>query len=146
MPLARKVSAEPSALGNVLGLFRRSGGETVKGDSVLGLSESSSRRALDRLGALQRADGSWDLTQELADVLGMSVSALRTISHGSGDADEAKRALATALAITFLERQASSNRGEWELLAAKATRWLAGVKAVPSGGESWRKLAHDLLI
>ena len=37
-------------------------------------------------------------------------------------------------------------RERMELLAAKATRWLAGVKAVPAGGRSWMQLAVGLSI
>jgi Ca-activated chloride channel family protein len=157
-PLARRVSgnrprpgqrqptAEPSALESMLSPFRRVGGQTAKLESILGLGGSSSVRALDRLVALQQADGSWDLSQELADVLGLRFGDLVSIPLGNEHTDEARRALATALAITFLETRATSQQREWELLAAKATRWLTRVNAVPPGGESWRKLASNLLI
>ena len=106
-----------------------------------------SRRTLDRLVALQRADGSWDLTSELVDVLGLPFNVvLEPLAHASGDPDEAKRALATALALAFLVKKASSSASEWKLLAAKATRWLAGVKAVPAGGRTWTELAVGLSI
>jgi len=106
-----------------------------------------STRTLDRLVALQRADGSWDLTSELVDVLGLPFNVvLEPLAHASGDPDEAKRALATALALAFLVKKASSSASEWKLLAAKATRWLAGVKAVPAGGRTWTELAVGLSI
>jgi hypothetical protein len=104
----------------------------------------SSMRALDRLVALQRADGSWDLDKDLARILGLSLSRLELALAGAvGDTAEARRAWATALAIRFLTIHASSNRGEWELLADKAARWLAGVKAAPAGG-TWMTLAENV--
>jgi hypothetical protein len=104
-------------------------------------------RALDRLVALQRADGSWDLDQPLADVLGVSLSELVAATRGAGgDANEVKRAWATALALVFLENHAASNRAEWELLAGKARRWLASVSAVPPGGGTWLDHAASVSI
>jgi Ca-activated chloride channel family protein len=130
---------------SILGMLRRRAGGTHDAGSLA--RESSSARALDLLVALQRADGSWELTDELANLLGLSLSDLAAmLVQATGDRDEARRAFATALAITFLERRASASRHEWELLAAKATRWLTGVKSVPPGGGSWRKLAHNLSI
>jgi len=145
-PGQRQPTAEPSALESMFGRFRHGGDQTAPVEPVLGLLRPSSVRPLDLLVALQQADGSWDLSQELAAVLGLRFADLISIPLGSENADEARRALATALAITFLETRASSQHREWELLAAKATRWLTRVKAVPPGGESWRKLAHNLLI
>jgi hypothetical protein len=101
-------------------------------------------RDLDRLVALQRADGSWDLDEDLARILGVPLSRLEIALAGAvGDSREARRAWATALSIRFLMIHASSNRGEWELLADKAARWLAGVKAAPAGG-TWMTLAEGV--
>ena len=87
---------------------------------------------------LQRADGSWELDQALADVLGVSLSDLVAATSGAaGDTEEVRRAWATALALVFLENRAASDRAEWDLLAAKARRWLASVTATPSGGGTW---------
>jgi len=98
----------------------------------------SSTRAVDRLVALQRADGSWELDQALADVLGMPLSDLVAATNGSnGHTDDVRRAWATALALVFLEKRAASSRAEWELLAAKAHRWLTSVRALPPGGGTW---------
>jgi hypothetical protein len=105
---------------------------------------SSSMRALDRLVALQRADGSWDLDEVLARIFGLPLSRLELALAGAkGDSDEARRAWATALAIRFLTVHASSNRGEWEWLADKAARWLAGVSATPARG-TWMELAEGV--
>jgi len=108
---------------------------------------AGSTRTLDRLVALQRADGSWDLTQELADVLGLSFEVLlQQLADASGDPDEGRRAFATALALAFLVKKASSSASEWTLLATKAARWLASVRARPAGGRTWTDLAVGLSI
>ena len=92
------------------------------GESVQSLS---STRVLDRLVTLQRADRSWELDQSLADVLGVSLSDLVAATSGAaGDTEEVRRAWATALALVFLENGVASDRAEWDLLAAKARRWL----------------------
>jgi len=142
-PKMARPSSPPSALDRVFGRH----GQQVDDHSILGLTKPSSTRLLDRLVALQRADGSWDLTQELADVLGLPFEVLlQQLADVSGDLHEARRAFATALALAFLVKKASSSASEWKLLAAKATRWLAGVKAVPAGGRTWTELAVGLSI
>jgi von Willebrand factor type A domain len=145
--MARAARPGASRVESVLGLFGGSRAQTSGGDSTRAVPGSSSTRVLDRLVAQQRADGSWDLTPELADVLGVSLSDLIAAMAGaSGDPDEARRALATAIALTFLARHELSSHGEWELLAAKATRWLTKVTAVPTSGRSWMELARSLLL
>ena len=131
---------------SIFGRFTRDDRLMDKVGLVPGLGGAAPVRALDRLVALQRADGSWDLSQELADVLGLRFGDLVSLPLGSENTDVARRALATALAITFLETRELSQHPEWELLAAKAARWLARVKAVPPAGESWRRLATRLLV
>jgi hypothetical protein len=37
----------------------------------------------------------------------------------------------------WLDRHASANRGEWELLAAKATGWLSASDTEPAAGQGW---------
>jgi Ca-activated chloride channel family protein len=108
---------------------------------------TSSTRVVDRLVALQRADGSWELDQALADVLGMPLKSLVAATQGAtGKQDEVRRAWATSLALTFLDNHAASNRTEWELLAAKARRWLASVTALPPRGGTWIDHAGSLSI
>ena len=114
--------------------------------SDFAMSEESSppQRPLDRLVALQRADGSWDLTKDLAAVLGRSIKEMEgALAGASGDRKEARRAWATAVALVWLERWADE-RDEWELLAAKAQDWLARVTARPKEGMSWLDLAKTL--
>jgi hypothetical protein len=142
-PTMAKPSSPQSSLGRVFGRPD----QPVDDNSKLGLTKSSSTRVLDRLVALQRADGSWDLTPELANILGLPFAALlEPPARASGDPDEARRAFATALALAFLVKKASANADEWKLLAAKATRWLAGVRAVPAGKRTWVDLAVGLSV
>ena len=74
--------------------------------------------------ALQRADGSWDLTNELADLiarpLAQLASAMPTQAHGV----DARHAWATALALAWLRTEGAVFEDQWRLLADKALRWL----------------------
>jgi Ca-activated chloride channel family protein len=82
-------------------------------------------RDLDRLVALQSADGSWDLTPEFAEIVGRSLDELEAELRGApGGRVVARRVMATALALEWLEANAGSERAEWEMLADKARRWL----------------------
>jgi hypothetical protein len=82
--------------------------------------QESARTPLDRLVALQRADGSWELTSELAAVLGTTRSRLQAASPQTATS----RGWATALAIAWLREHAIDRQNEWELLARKAIKWL----------------------
>jgi len=103
-------------------------------------------RPLDRLASLQGANGSWELGRELCDVLGLSLSTVEAGLRGAaGDAVEARRALATALALVWLETRATDSRDEWTMLAEKAERWLLQAAARPERGRGWRELAGEAL-
>ena len=81
-------------------------------------------RDLDRLVALQSADGSWDLTPEFAEIIGRSLDDLEAELRGAPGGRVARRVMATSLALEWLEREATAERAEWEMLAEKARRWL----------------------
>jgi Ca-activated chloride channel family protein len=107
---------------------------------------SRESRELDELVLLQRADGSWELDEELAAILGVSLRELRKKLEGAeGDPGEAARAWATALALAWLESQQADDRLEWDLLADKASEWLTRCGAKLAGGEDWLAAAHDAL-
>ncbi len=90
-------------------------------------------RDLDRLVALQSADGSWDLTEEFAEIIGRSLDELEAELRGApGGRAVARRIAATSLALEWLEREATAERAEWEMLAEKARRWLAAHDAPPA--------------
>jgi hypothetical protein len=103
-------------------------------------------RPLDRLVRLQRADGSWELSSELAKILGRRMKDLeRVLAGATGAGEEARRAWATALAVAWLEKQAPESRDEWRLLAEKARTWLEGSRARLASGEDWLTSAKRLL-
>ncbi len=96
--------------------------------------------------ALQRADGSWELTAGLARAIGHDLGELEALLAGAtGKQDEARKAWATALALAWLEEHARDTEGEWRLLAAKARAWLDGVAARPPSGGSWADAGARLL-
>ena len=103
-------------------------------------------RPFDHLVALQRADGSWALDEDLARLVGRPLGELeRHLSAATGDAAEARRALATALALVWLQRH-SALQQEWEMLADKAAAWLAACAARLGGGKEWLKFAQSILV
>ena len=96
--------------------------------------------------ALQRADGSWDLTPEFARAIGHDLGQLESALAGStGNRDETRKAWATALALAWLDEHAPSTEGEWRMLAEKARKWLSGVTSRPTDGDSWADAAARLL-
>ncbi len=95
-------------------------------------------RPLDVLVSLQRADGSWDLTAEFARFFSLTLRRLeKELRHATGDRDTARRALATALAVAWLERHAAADRGEWDLLAGKAESFVSASGTEPAAGQGW---------
>jgi Ca-activated chloride channel family protein len=102
--------------------------------------ESTAVRPLDRLVSLQRADGSWELSNALAKALGWpSTTRLRRALGRKLFGDLEERAAATALALHWLEREAGASRDEWRLLAEKGRDWLEGA---PGGARTWLELAE----
>jgi hypothetical protein len=95
-------------------------------------------RPLDALVALQRADGSWELDGEFAKAVSLELVRLeQKLRTAAGDAETVRRALATAIALEWLEKHAGAQRGEWELLAKKATNWLSASRTEPAAGQGW---------
>jgi Ca-activated chloride channel family protein len=118
------------------------------GGGMLGrLREAADRRArqaaptvrpLDTLVALQRADGSWEIDAAFAKAVSLELRDLETAARGAvGDAESAARALATAVALQWLEKHAAAQRGEWDLLARKAMAWLSTSRTEPAAGRGW---------
>jgi Ca-activated chloride channel family protein len=98
------------------------------------------------IAVLQRADGSWDLTRELAEAIGRDLRALdQAVASASGHRDDIRRAWATALALAWLREHARDHTDEWKPLAIKARRWLDDVPAVPPGGGAWVDAAAAFL-
>ena len=115
-------------------------------DMYLRSGADASLRPLDLLVLLQAADGSWDLSDELADLLGCALSTLEAALHGAAaDGATIRRAWATALALAFLELRVANAEDEWALLAGKARAWLGQCGAVSPTGEPWIVLAKLIL-
>ena len=96
--------------------------------------------------ALQRADGSWDLTAELAGIVGRALNDLESALDGTtGKEEDARRAWATALALVWLRTRAGDVEDEWKLLAAKGRAWLDDVEAVLPGRGAWLDAAASFL-
>ena len=109
-------------------------------------AENSTLAPMHALVKLQRADGSWDLTKELAAVIGQTLRDLeRALSLTTGDPSDVRRAWATALALAWLEREAHDAEAEWRMLAGKARKWLESVRAVPPVGTAWIAAATTFL-
>jgi Ca-activated chloride channel family protein len=112
--------------------------------STLRRRASAAPRGMQDLIALQAADGSWDLTLELATVMGRDLDTLSSaVTRATGRGDEIRRAWATALAVAWLELHAASARDEWQMLASKARKWLDHTPAVPADGGTWLDFARE---
>jgi len=100
-------------------------------------------RPLDSLVALQRADGAWNLDDDLARALGWAGAKQLRASLGPPPASEPEeRAFATALALAWLERHCAESRDEWHLLAEKGHDWL---ELAPGGADTWLARAKAVL-
>lgn len=78
---------------------------------------------------LQAFNGSWELTDALAQVLGAPLAGLAADAEADseplgGVAAGCSTAWATALALAFLELRLPARAEEWRLLAQKARTWL----------------------
>jgi hypothetical protein len=103
----------------------------------------SSVRPLDRVVALQRADGSWVLDDELAKALGWrGAKQLRKALGRELSGEPEERAAATALALAWLERECADTRDEWRILADKGREWLS---RRPDSADGWITMARDTL-
>lgn len=101
---------------------------------------------LDALVALQGADGTWELTERLADIPGRRPQTLEAALAGaSGVPDDVRRPWATALALAWLQLNATDCADEWRWLGAKVRKWLDGVPATPPGGGTWLDAARRFL-
>jgi hypothetical protein len=109
-------------------------------------SKAPAQRPFDRLVALQHADGSWDFTKDLADILGCPLAELEaTIQDAIGDQKQVRRAWATALAVIWLRIEAHEWAAEWTLLEKKARKWLDRCPARPASGRDWLEAAAEVV-
>jgi Ca-activated chloride channel family protein len=150
MPKASRLEAPGAppagSIARGLNRLRRWGGGTTPSGPDAELTPQADTSNMLAVAALQHADGSWDLTPELARAIGCDLAGLESALAGStGTKDEVRKAWATALALAWLEVHAPGAEAEWRLLAAKAMKWLDSVTARPADGGSWRDLSARLL-
>ena len=106
-------------------------------------TQRPSSRPLDRLVALQRADGSWKLDNKLALALGWpDAKSLKKAVGRARTAKSEEHAAATALALVWLEQECPDTRDEWRILAEKAREWLS---RTPEGIDTWLAIAGEAL-
>ncbi|XP_075042986.1 von Willebrand factor A domain-containing protein 5A-like [Mixophyes fleayi] len=74
-----------------------------------------------KLISLQNADGSWNMTPELATILGISEKDLK---EKNPDQNMDPAVWATLLAVIWLHASCQEQRDEWELLEGKAISWI----------------------
>ena len=92
---------------------------------------------------LQRADGWWDLSPDLASAIGQELAALQAAGrHGAGTGNDS-RPWATALAIAWLQEHAAADAAEWQFLVRKARKWLDGVSGAAASASSIREGARS---
>jgi hypothetical protein len=148
-PTARLDAPDDAATGSIrrgLDRLRRWGRGTTSSDQDPDLTPSALTSSMLAVAALQRADGSWELTAALARAIGHDLAELEALLSGStGKIDEAQKAWATALALAWLEEHARESEGEWRLLAAKGRKWLDRVSARPAHGVTWAEAGARLL-
>jgi Ca-activated chloride channel family protein len=95
-------------------------------------------RAMDLI-ILQNADGSWDLTDELARAVGIPLDQLERAASGIA-AKDAGRFLATAIVLACAEDGTIPVDDAWRHLLEKATRWLTKATRTqnpPDGHSTW---------
>ena len=133
---AEALGAEPRAMPP----FRRN---LSFGEAVFAGKPAVSVSPMHALIALQRADGSWELSNALARAIGRELGPLETVLSGmAGDPTVVRAAWATTLALAWLELHAADSKDEWRLLADKARKWLAGVMEARAAGRSFVQLAR----
>jgi hypothetical protein len=110
--------------------------ESVLEDSLPG----DEARVLDRIAGLQRADGSWVLDADFVAAVGIEFLKLKAAVANEDNLEAASRALATAVALVFLETYAAKEQAEWRMLGKKATKWLAK-QSGPKAGGTWLGIA-----
>ena len=106
--------------------------------SCVPVPDSMSQKTKDSPGALsvislQKASGSWDLTDQLVSLCGTSRDALMKgcPKEIAVDTGEGKLLWATALALVLLMGKFLDQKDEWEMIAEKGSKWMK--KNLPAG-------------
>jgi hypothetical protein len=97
----------------------------------------------------QNADGSWDLTEEIARLCGNSLPALREAARAAGPGAEAERLLATLLALKLIRDLPKKVRSLLKQIVRKAEKWVRRATAghtPPEPHASWEDWAARLVV
>ncbi|XP_040585948.1 von Willebrand factor A domain-containing protein 5A isoform X2 [Mesocricetus auratus] len=86
-----------------------------------GFHEVFGENAILYLISLQKANGSWELDEDLTKILGTSLEDMKAANPAK---DEDPSAWATVLAVLWLHANGKDMECEWELLERKAVAWL----------------------
>lgn len=141
--LKKGAPPKKSFIASIPDAFKRIARDAAPAPAPATAPGASALRPLDLLVALQKADGSWELTKELAAALGKNLADLeKALSSAKGDAPLARRAWATALALAWLAKNASAEKDEWTLLARKARTWLDACGAAAPSPAGWLAAAE----
>ena len=99
-------------------------------------SSASPTDILSSLIAAQQADGSWQLSSNLSQILGKSSQELERACPVDlkGSPTLVGVVWATVLVLAVLEKKCKGQRDEWELIAMKANKWLKK-QVLPGGAE-----------
>lgn len=81
---------------------------------------------LQHLISLQRFDGSWTWSKELADALGVGEQQVSKMARDDGVEVQTPDVLATVAVILFFQRKLASERDTWDMIVNKAEGWVEG--------------------
>jgi hypothetical protein len=99
--------------------------------------EKNSHQKLSKLVMLQRANGSFELNDKLAKLLGVPLARLEALLSSltaTTDKEKTKQQVwATAMALAYMEIRLASIADDWAMMADKSRRWLRGQT---TGGDS----------
>ena len=87
-------------------------------------SVSTSDTSLSTIIDLQLANGSWEMSKDLADVIGKSTTKIQEACPVAFKGNMSA-IWATIIVLSYLQLQQSSFKDEWELVALKAEGWMA---------------------
>lgn len=101
--------------------------EELEGDLPLpafGSSSPPKGNDLLDLVSLQKASGSWQLTEQLARICGVTMDKLKETCPSQLKATNKQSLWATALALSCLFGKFKDKKDEWEMVAGKGIKWL----------------------
>ena len=106
--------------------FMREEKESVPGPCATASQQTKEASSVLLLISLQKASGTWDLTDQLVSLCGKTRDALITgcPTEVTVDTAEGKLLWATALALVLLMGKFLDQKDEWEMIAGKGKKWL----------------------